>query len=49
MSRDANTFSSPAWHAQALDDSEIAVAEHKAGFVPWDEAKKALLDTELDT
>jgi hypothetical protein len=39
-SRDADTFLSPAWHAQALDEAERAVTEHQAGCVSWEAAKK---------
>lgn len=44
LARDAETLSSPDWHAQALEEAEKAVAENQAGFVSWDAAKKALRD-----
>ena len=45
LSRDAETFASPEWHAQALKDAERALAENQTHFVPWDAAKKMLRDT----
>ena len=44
LSRDAETFSSPEWHAQALKDAERALAESQTHFVSWDAAKKMLRD-----
>lgn len=45
LARDADTLSSPAWHAQALEDAEKAVVANQAGFVSWDAAKKMLRDS----
>jgi len=40
LSRDAETFSSPEWHAQALKEAERALAENQTHFVSWETAKK---------
>lgn len=45
LARDPVTLSSPAWHAQALNEAEQAHSEHQADFVSWDVAKKMLRDT----
>lgn len=45
LSRDSETFSSPEWHAQALKDTERALAENQTYFVSWDAAKKLLRDS----
>ena len=44
LSRDSETLSSPEWHAQALKDAELALAENRAHFVSWDVAKNMMLD-----
>ncbi|MBI3481027.1 MAG: addiction module protein [Nitrosomonadales bacterium] len=44
LSRDAENFSSPEWHAQALKEAERALAENRTHFVSWDAAKKMLRD-----
>ena len=45
LSRDAETFSSPEWHAQALKDAERALAENQTHFVSWEATKKMLRDS----
>ena len=45
LSRDAETFSSPEWHAQALKEAERALAENQSHFVSWETAKKMLRDS----
>jgi hypothetical protein len=42
LSRDPAEIASPAWHEQALNEAERAVADNQAGFVSWDAAKKTL-------
>ncbi len=42
LSHDSETLSSPEWHAQALKDTERALAENRTHFVSWDAAKKML-------
>lgn len=37
-------LTSPAWHAQALNEAEQAHSKHQADFVSWDVAKKMLRD-----
>ena len=44
LSRDSETFSSPEWHAQALQDAERALAENRTHFVSWEAAKETLRD-----
>ena len=44
LSRKAEIFSSPEWHAQALKDAERALAENRTHFVSWDAAKTMLRD-----
>jgi len=45
LSRDSKVLSSPEWHAQALRDTERALAENKTHFVSWNVAKQMLRDT----
>jgi hypothetical protein len=42
LSRDENRYASPAWHKEALQEAERAVASGKAKFSDWDEAKERL-------
>jgi hypothetical protein len=42
LSRDANTFESPPWHATALSEAEALVKSGKACFLDWETAKKQL-------
>lgn len=42
LAHDPVTLTSPAWHAQALNEAEQAHVENLADFVPWDAAKKML-------
>lgn len=44
LSHDVAPITSPEWHAQALQEAELAVSQNQAGFVSWDAAKKALRD-----
>lgn len=42
LSRDADSFESPTWHAKALAEAEALVKSGKARFLDWDAAKKQL-------
>lgn len=42
LARAPGDLASPDWHADALRESEQAVARGDAGFVDWDEAKTRL-------
>jgi hypothetical protein len=42
LSKDDDRFESPAWHAQALRESERAVKNGKAKFSDWEIAKKRI-------
>lgn len=42
LSQDEDRFESPAWHMQALRESERAVKNGKARFRKWDEAKERI-------
>lgn len=45
LAHDPVILTSPAWHAQALNEAEQAHFEQQADFVSWDVAKKLLRDT----
>ena len=45
LAHDELEFASPAWHGEALKDTELAVATEQARFVDWETAKQALRDT----
>jgi hypothetical protein len=42
LTRNADSFESPAWHADVLREREQRIAEGKETFVDWDEAKRQL-------
>lgn len=42
LSLDPQEITSPAWHADALAEAENAVAEGKARFLDWEQAKDQL-------
>ena len=42
LTRQAESFDSPAWHADVLRERDQQVAEGKAAFIPWEEAKRQL-------
>lgn len=42
LTRNADSFESPAWHADVLREREQHIAEGKETFVDWDEAKRQL-------
>lgn len=42
LTRDQDKFESPAWHAEALKETERRVAEGKAKISSWEEAKKRI-------
>jgi hypothetical protein len=42
LARDFVRWSSPEWHAQALNEAEQAHAENLVDFVSWDVARKML-------
>ena len=42
LSRDDDRYESPAWHKDALQEAERAVASGKATFSDWEEAKERL-------
>ena len=39
LSRDEDSLESPAWHEQALRETEARVKAGETGFIDWDEAK----------
>jgi hypothetical protein len=42
LTRHAEAFESPAWHADVLRERDQRVAEGNETFVNWDEAKREL-------
>ncbi len=44
LSRNADAFESPAWHADVLREREQRVQEGKESYVDWEKAKKELRD-----
>lgn len=42
LSRETEPVESPAWHAEALAETEKAIARGVAGFIAWEEAKERL-------
>ena len=42
LTRNADSFESPAWHADVLREREQRIAEGKETFIDWDEAKRQL-------
>ena len=42
LSQDETQFESPAWHEQALRETETIVKAGEAKFSDWEEAKKRL-------
>jgi hypothetical protein len=42
LTRNADNFESPAWHADVLRERDQRIAEGKETFVDWDEAKRQL-------
>ena len=42
LSEDEAKFESPAWHEEALADTERLVRKGKAKFIDWDLAKKRI-------
>lgn len=42
LSRNADDFESPAWHADVLRERDQRIAEGKESFVDWEEAKRQL-------
>jgi hypothetical protein len=47
LTRNADDFGSPAWHADALRERVQSVAEGKETFVDWEEAKRQLRERQL--
>lgn len=43
LSQDPAGVTPPTWHADALAETEAAVAEGKAEFMNWEDAKERLL------
>ncbi len=43
LTRNAEEFESPAWHAQALQETARQVEEGQATFSDWEDAKQRLL------
>jgi len=43
LSRDEHAFVSPSWHAGALREAELALADGETEFIDWEQAKKLLL------
>jgi hypothetical protein len=42
LSREEGTFESPAWHADALHQTERLLKDGKAKFSDWDHAKERI-------
>jgi putative addiction module component (TIGR02574 family) len=42
LTRSADDYPSPAWHADVLGEREEALKAGKDEFVPWEEAKRVL-------
>ena len=42
LTRHAEAFESPAWHADVLRERDQRVAEGKEAYVGWDDAKREL-------
>ncbi len=42
LTRDEDGFASPAWHGEALRQTEKEFAAGKVKFIPWEVAKKAI-------
>ena len=47
LSHNADTFESPAWHADVLRERQQRIAEGKETFVDWEEAKRQLRERHL--
>lgn len=47
LSRNADTFESPAWHSDVLRERQQRIAEGKETFVDWEEAKRQLREHHL--
>ena len=47
LSRNADEFESPAWHADVLSERQQRVAEGKETFVDWEAAKRQLRERHL--
>ncbi len=44
LSRHAESFESPAWHADVLRERDHRVAEGKEAYISWEDAKRELRD-----
>ena len=42
LTRNADSFESPTWHADVLRDRDQYVAEGKEDYIDWNEAKRQL-------
>jgi hypothetical protein len=42
LSRNADSFESPAWHGDVLRERDQRIAEGKESFVAWEDAKRQL-------
>lgn len=47
LSRNAESFESPAWHADILREREQRIADGKEVSVDWEEAKRQLRERHL--
>ncbi|MCX6938511.1 MAG: addiction module protein [Verrucomicrobia bacterium] len=47
LSRNAESFESPAWHADVLREREQRIADGKEVSVDWEEAKRQLRERHL--
>ncbi len=47
LTRNADSFESPDWHADVLREREQRIAEGKEAFIDWDEAKRQLRERHL--
>jgi hypothetical protein len=42
LTRNSESFESPAWHADVLRERDQRVAEGQENYIDWDEAKRQL-------
>jgi hypothetical protein len=45
LAHDTTVLASPAWHGDALQEAEQALASGQADFVDWETAKQSLRDS----
>lgn len=47
LTRNADSFESPEWHAEVLREREQRIAEGKETFIDWEDAKRQLREHHL--